>query len=194
MASCGVPDHAPKRRRRPPIRGSPDASWANPELASHSMGPKEGPQAALASRSLAAAASKEAPYYFAHARCPVLEHGGDIDAVAKCERQVEIRPAVAAAGCEGADDRRTDDALVCRGQCEHALARAISVFDREHHCGSCHAGRGLVDSSGRTGAVVPPERLSDGRRWTTSTTSQATGGCIASTSTPPIRGAASGAA
>ena len=53
-------------------------------------------------------------------------------AVRDPERQVEIRPPVAAAGRQRPDLGARDDARVDAGQLEHVLADPVALLDGEH--------------------------------------------------------------
>ena len=63
---------------------------------------------------------------------PVLQHGGEGDAVLDGEGEVEVGPAVAASVGETADDGRCDHPRVRLGQPEHVVAGAVAVLDAEH--------------------------------------------------------------
>ena len=62
---------------------------------------------------------------------PVAQHLGDGNAIRDREGEIEIRPAIAVAVGERADDSPGDDALVRRGELEHAVADAVPVVEAE---------------------------------------------------------------
>ena len=72
---------------------------------------------------------------------PVVQNVAHRYVVRDGERQVEIRPAIAATVCESADDGGGDHTRIGIGHLQHAVAHPVTVVDAEHERMLAEGGR-----------------------------------------------------